>query len=637
VEMNVKQSQLRVYKEGLTWRSALAILYASIVFLPATIWVSLTSGAGLGSAIQYTTILLFTEIARLFGSKLTKQEVFIMWSSVGAAGTEAVALALIFNFYYRNAPTSYMFRDPITGLPLSQAIPTWFAPPLDSQVQFLRTLWHQDWLIPALITLGNWILVYRVRDIAIGFILYRLYSTIEDLPFPMQRVGAEIVVTLAEREPRKLRILIISAVISMAYSFILYGVPFITQMRLVPIPMPWIDFTRYLEVFLPGAAFGVATDLLSFASGFVLPFDVVVSMLIGSAAVFLIGNPLAVMMYPTAERPGLFGYTAGMGLRSIYQWSYLYLWASPMIGLAIAAGLAPIIRTPRNVINAFSSLRKIRDVEKETGVLQLSTIIILYLVSSIGTMALAYYLVPDFPIWIIFIICFVWPLIMGIISGRALALAGVGIDLPYFKNAMIMISGYKGINIWYAPLETSTGTWVLPSFKIAELTETKLTSWIKAYYLATLVAWSLSFIYVQIFWQIAPIPSSAYPYTAVYWPIQVMQHQIWVTRQMDIFRVEHILWAFIIGTACFLGTSFIKVPLFSPIGFVAGFGMPIPMPFTQFLGAIVGRIISKKIGSKWWDESKFAIVAGMGLGTGLVTAVTAAIGVITKSMWVLPY
>ena len=624
------------YKEGLTWRSFLAILYSSIVFLPAAIWVSLTSGAGLGSAVQYTTILLFAEIARFFGRKLTKQEVFIMWSSVGAAGTEAVAVALIFHLYYRNAPTSHMFKDPLTGLPLSQVIPTWYAPPLASQVGILRTLWHPDWIMPALVTLGSWILAYRINDIAMGFILYRLYSTVEKLPFPMQRVSAEMVTTISEREPHKFRVLIISAVISMAYGFVLYGVPFITQMRLVPIPMPWVDLTRYLEVLLPGSAFGIATDLLTFASGFVLPFNVVVSMLIGSVAVFLVGNPLAVLMYPTAERPGLFGYTTGMGLRSIYQWSYLYLWASPMIGLAMAAGLAPIIRKPRNIINAFTSLRRLKETEKKKGILQLPIIVALYLGSTLGTIVLVHWLVPDFPLWALFILCFVWPFIMAIISGRAIALAGVGVDVPYFRNAIIMISGYKGIDIWYAPLDTSPGTWVLTSFKIAELTETKITSWIKAYYLATLLAWPLSFLYVQIFWQIAPIPSSAYPYTAIYWPIQVMQHQIWVTRQMDIFRIEHILWAFIIGLGCFLGTSFTKIP-FSPIGFVTGFGMPIPTPFTQFIGALAGKIISKKVGSYWWNQNKFAIVAGIGLGMGLITAITAAIGVIGKSMWVLPY
>ncbi|MEM2465347.1 MAG: OPT/YSL family transporter [Candidatus Bathyarchaeia archaeon] len=639
---NRGESEIIKYGEGLTWRSFMAIIYAAVVFLPAAIWVQLTSGAVIGSAIQYTILFLFVQFARYFGSKLTKQEIYIIWSSTAQAGSEAIAIGLLYNLYYRNSPLAMMFKDPYTGELLSKIIPSWYAPPPGSPVVFTRTFLHPDWVMPIFVTLVTYILIFRISDIAVGFITYVLYSRVEKLPFPLQRVAAELCLTMAERKVEKLRVLIICAMIAMAYGALLYGVPFATAFVIVPIPMPWIDFTQNIEVILPGASLGIATDLLTVASGFILPFNVVLSMFIGAIAFYLIGNPLLVFMFPPKEGRlgGLFGWTTGMSLSSIWQWSTLYVWASILIGLALAGGLTPIIRYPKYIFRAFSSLKRLSDYERGSGVPPLWVILSMYFSANIAVIALLIFLVPDFPILILIFLTIVWQFLGAIISGRVLGETGLQISVPYISNAFFLLSGYQKVDIWYTPLagavSTGGGTWVLSAYKICELTETKISSWIKAYYLATLIGWAISFLYVSLFWQIAPIPSAAYPSASITWPVSVLMHALWVTRSLQVFRPDFIILSFICGFSIAFICDFLHIP-FSLISFFAGAASPIPNSISVMIGAIIAKIIQRRFGKEWWIENRYSVVAGFGLGSGIMMSIAAAIGVIRKSMWILPF
>jgi hypothetical protein len=67
-------------QSGFTWRTVLAIVYAAIVLLPAHLWLQLSSGIMLDLGLRYATLLLFVEVSRMWGKKLTKQEVFIIWA-----------------------------------------------------------------------------------------------------------------------------------------------------------------------------------------------------------------------------------------------------------------------------------------------------------------------------------------------------------------------------------------------------------------------------------------------------------------------------------------------------------------------------------------------------------------------------
>ena len=59
--------------------------------------------------------------------------------------------------------------------------------------------------------------------------------------------------------------------------------------RVADYPIPWADFNRQLHGTLRGASFGVATDILAFCGGFIIPFRVIVSMLLGAILSPIVG------------------------------------------------------------------------------------------------------------------------------------------------------------------------------------------------------------------------------------------------------------------------------------------------------------------------------------------------------------
>lgn len=65
---------------------------------------------------------------------------------------------------------------------------------------------------------------------------------------------------------------ILSVVIGIMWGFILYAFPFISwHIAGVPysfLPVTWVDMGNFIEQFMPGAIFGIATDFTLYFSGF---------------------------------------------------------------------------------------------------------------------------------------------------------------------------------------------------------------------------------------------------------------------------------------------------------------------------------------------------------------------------------
>ena len=111
-------------KSGFTWRSFMGILYGAVVLLPSSIWLTLTAGQDLSGIAAYAATFLVYEISRSYGSRLPKQEVFMIYtcSAMSAASWNAVALILLQNLYNRTGPVSWMFTAPAGGLCLSPSL-----------------------------------------------------------------------------------------------------------------------------------------------------------------------------------------------------------------------------------------------------------------------------------------------------------------------------------------------------------------------------------------------------------------------------------------------------------------------------------------------------------------------------------
>jgi len=617
----------------LTWRSLAGILYAGVVLLPAVLWLYFSTGSLIvASTAMYTTALLFGELARL-SKPLTKQELFIiMYGGTVAAGEFLITAGFVFSAYFRSSPIAAQFG-------LTEAIPNWLVPPLTSPAITQRNLMHPDWILPIIVVTSG-VLLAKICDVSLGFLARHLYIEVEELPFPMQQVEAQVCLTMAAKESKKIRIFTLSAIIAMAYAAILYALPFVSYAILgwpmVAIPQPWIDLNRLVGWILPGASFGVATGLTVFAMGFILPFNVIVSMFIGSVSFYFVGNTLLVNW-------GLFTeWFPGMSVSDAWTRSVLGFWASPMIGLIIAAAILPLVRHPGNFVKTFRDLLRMPTVAKRGGSISLKLIMALFLLTTLGSVLFVWMLVPGFRswVWVLILLSVGWTFIFTFASARAIGVTGMGPIAPYsptlyVREASYIATGYTGVDIWFAPLVVSSGgAFMCAVFKTAKLTDTNPIDYVKAYFIAFFIALIMGYIYVSAFWRIAPMPSALFP--CPFWPLTATIQSLFITRSLELFNPTLLIGAATVGSILFLIIEIGHLPL-SLMGLALGPTLPIPFTVSYMIGAIAAKLMERRMGKEWFQTNRTIIVAGIFTGVGLTVALSTAIALIARSMWALPY
>jgi len=613
-------------KRGITWRSLLGIIYSAAVIQPVVIWIYLATGNLILGLATYATIFVFSELAALSGKPLTKQEIliFMVGSQFASIGVYLWP-NLVYNLYLRRHPL-------IASIGIAALIPDWFAPNPKSPVWNLQTFFHPDWITP--ITLNLVMIISSILvDLSLGFLTRELYVIHEKLAFPIAQVQASICETLADRKPSRLKIFTFSSLISFIYGIILYAIPTLSEAILnrtmVVLPLPWIDLNSMVEHLVPGASLGIATDITVIAIGLILPPVITISVLIGSLAFYFVGNSLLVSI-------GLFTeWTPGMNLQNAWQRSILNYWAGPTIALGIAAGIMPLIINPRAIIDSFRSLLRI---PTAGGEVSLKLILLMYLAGIAIGIVTAVILVPQFPFWIFILLSGVWPFVINIISARSLGVTGLAINIPYVREGTIMASGYEGIDVWFAPTLVPAAAGVggaqwCERFKVAELTSTSPIDLVRAMLIAFPLALTLGFIYTQMFWTIAPIPSSLFP--APFWDINVTMTTLFLKRQATVFRPDWMAVTLVVGVVLQLLISFLRLPI-SLIGIAMGATWPIANAVGIMIGFMSLKILEHLYGKSWINQQKVTIVAGLFTGEGLIVAFSAAAAIISKSIWIRP-
>ena len=625
------------WREGFTHRVIFGAIYAALVLQPVILFSQLYSGAALTGAAVYLTLVLFDQIGRMSGKPLSMQELFTLQIAAGTAASDIIYLQLLWMSYLRTGSISISFG-------IADKIPTWIVPKANSMALIQRTLFHSDWMMPIAILIIAYVL-YKMCNISLGLISAHLYVEVEKLPFPLAQVSAQVIVTLAEREAERFKYFIIAALIGAIYSFIVYCLPLLSGVFLGAtisiIPFPWIDMNRLIETWLPGASMGIATDIIVLGTGFVVPFTVAVSQFIGSFIIYFIGNNLLVNL-------GLFRrWTPGMNISMVWSNSILDFWASLIIGIGIAAGIAPFLKHPEYISSTIKTLSSLSKISKRTGYLSAKLLITLYLAGSLGLILLTITLVPGFLpyIWILLILSPIWAFLSTLISARSLGLTGYNLSIPYVRESLLALTPYSNVDIWFAPIyvpssigfvwPTGGASWA-STLKVCHITRTKLSSVYKAWILATILAWIMGLFYVDIFWKLAPIPSTFYPWTVITWPVNAIYTGLWITKQIFVLN-SWLLIVGLIGGIVLSLLEFLKIP-FSLLGFAFGIATPIPTTLTVLAGAIIGRyFIPKIIGRDFWNKYKSVIVGGFAFGEGIIVGVGILIMLIVKSMWTMPY
>ncbi|MHA2297739.1 MAG: hypothetical protein ACXADA_17050 [Candidatus Hodarchaeales archaeon] len=621
---NVEDTSLgpeETYESGLTWRVGLAIVYSALIIQPAAIYLYFVTNNWFIGAVLNTTIVLFAVLAKLADNPLSKQEVFIMINVTSTALGMEMVVQLVFNYYLRHHPISK--TTIIDGVSLTNLIPSWFAPDFFGP---LSSLINPVFILPFLLLVVT-ALLGKFADISLGIVFNYLYTKVEVLPFPTADVEAERSKSLTWEDKRKFQIFSVSAIVASLIGIVLYALPLV--MNMVVIPIPWYDFNEFVDNILPGASFGIATDLITFATGFIIPMNVVLMILIGSIFVNVIANPILVQMGMLPR------WESGMSLLDTFNTSQLDFWLGPTIGFLIAASLIPILKNPKIFTRTIKDLAKLGE-SSESGAPRLSLLIIFFLLGTLGSVVIAVLLVPDLSLQFILIIIILtvgWSFISSLTMAYAFGITANLPLVPYIKESAFVATGAPiGGEIWFIPLVITQGGagWVA-TFKTADLTYTKRGSLIRAHFLAAFVAWIAGLFWVSALLSISQVPSTIFP--VPFWPLDVGRIVTFVSNPISIINPLILLISFIVALVLYFVQWITNLPI-SVISLAVGTTTAVPYAFTMFLGALFARVLKRRMIN--WDSDRAIIVAGIGAGLGIVISLATFLALILKTM-ALPF
>ena len=639
------------YIDGFGWRTVFGALFIGFVMMPGAIYLGLMAGQGMGPAAEWVTIILFLEVARRSYQSLKKQEIYLLYY-IGASLTQAVgALALtggvfaglIMNTYIVNTPIAHAFG-------ITQGVPNWAVPPPDSEALLRRTF--VDWVwAPAVGLILFTQLFGRMQTWGLGYVMFRLTSDVERLPFPLAPIAAEGATALAEsssqEEGWRWRVFSIGAMLGVGWGALYILLPAVTGLvfaqPITIVSIPFIDLTANTQKIMPASLSAIGTDPGMILVGFVLPYAIVIGTAISSIGCFIVGNPI---LYHYGYLPQ---WTPGIDLIQTQLITYFDFWLSIIIGVsAVVAiiGIGSVIRalTKKNEGEARGARLK---PPPGRGDISIWLSLLLWAVGTAAYVAMCQYLVPDFPLWILLFFGFVWTPIFSYINARMAGMAGTGIAIPYVKEASFMLARYDKVDIWFAPIPLADYGFMAQHFRTVELTRTKFISIVKAELLMLPIMLFCSFLFWNFIWRLSPIPSAQYPYAAKFWPAHAQTQVLWWTANragsenflLQAINVPYIMAGAGISAALYGIIALSGMPILLFYGLVNGVLGQAPYgAILMLIGALLGKhYFARRYGRENWQSYAPVLVAGYYCGMGLIGMGSVALALLSKSVSRLPF
>lgn len=656
-EITASDGQPVKFENGFTMRAVMGALFVTFIMLPGGIYLGLVVGSGLGSAAEWVTILLFSELARRSFAPLKRQEIYVLYLMAGQLANMSMAnLGLaggpfsqyIWNIYFRDSAAARAFG-------LSPYIPSWVIPPQGSPAIINRTFWHPDWLIPIAL-LVTWTILGVLNTYGLGYTLFRITSDMERLPFPMAPVAAGGATALAEAgtkgESWRWRVFSVGAMIGIVFGFFQSGIPIFTGAVLLQpvqiIPIPFLDLVQNTEHLFPGGAIGIDLGLWPILWGFVAPFPVVVG-----GAVSAILSQFAVA--PILQTHGMLPmWRPGMSAIYTQMVTSLDFWMSLGIGTGIAIGVIGIGSVVSTAIKVTRE-RNRPGARRERGSLTpppgrgdipIWLSIFLWFFTTTISIVITHKLIPRFPVWILLAFGYLYSPLVSYVSARMIGLTTRGVGFPMLREAVIIKSGYKGVDIWYANLQMNDFGYSAQWFREIELTGTNFRSILRMQIFMAPLTLFASFLFWSYFWHTNVIPSAQFPYAQKFWPLNATTEAIWKTANqpgannffMQAIKPNVIMWGGLGAMLLYAGFALAKAPILYFYGFVGGLGQLPTGAFGSLFGAFLGRYyLSKRLGAENWAKYTPVLLAGFACGGGLISMAMIALALIIKVTNYLPF
>ncbi|MBN98550.1 MAG: peptide transporter, partial [Gemmatimonadetes bacterium] len=407
------------------------------------------------------------------------------------------------------------------------------------------------------------------------------------------------------------------------------------------LPIPWIDFTRDLEQVLPATAFGIGTDLGLVLAGFVLPFWVVVG---GFVAILL-----QIACNPLLHHLGfLQRWHPGMDTIATHFSNELDVWMSVYMGTGAAVALAGIVQAGR-------ALRGYRQRKGEEGYrlprgrgdFPIWLAIALYAVAASAYIALCMYLLEDDLLPLVFLVLFAFVLtpLISFVNARMLGLSGQTVGIPMVREGAFLLSGYQGVDIWFAPIPYADHGRRAQMFREVELTGTRFTSIAKAELLILPISLVCGFLFWSLIWKMTPIPSLAFPYAQNYWHLIALKQFMWFSFTIEgglefreVVQLPWVLGGFALAAAALLTLTGLGLPVSLVYGFIRGLQSLPHLLIPEMVGACLGRYYcERRWGRERWRRWAPILLAGFACGNGLIGMASVGVVLIARSVAQLPY
>lgn len=643
------------WEDGFGLKAMIGAVFVGLVMTPASMYMQLVVGASIGTAAQWVTIILFIEVARRSFTTLKRPEIYVLYYMAGA--TLLSNSGLLWNQFMVQSENFRAFG-------IADKIPSWVAP-TDPDVLGTRSFFNRAWLVPiGLMIAGQ--LVQRLDQFGLGYVMYRLTSDVERLPFPMAPVNAQGITALADasggRETWRWRVFSFGAMLGMVFAAVYSALPAITGAFLPePIsifPIPFKDLTSNTESILKAVPMMLSFDLGILISGMVLPFWAMIGGAIALLAT-IIANPI---LYHYGI---LHSWREGVGAIRTIQANTLDFYFS--FGLGLTGAIAVI-----GFYHVFSGLLKRKRGLDEAGAptinwhaffhppagrgdLSLWVGLGIYVFSTLFSISLAYFLLHDAAVrglgsevtttllLVLFFYGFVYTPIISYVSTRMEGIVGMSVNVPFVREATFILTGYRGAAIWFAPFPIHNYSAQALYFRTTELTGTKVWSMVKAEAFIFPIIMISTLIFSQFIWAIAPVPSSAFPYAEKFWELTAFQQALIYSSTLpggqhgpfyEAFNAIYLFSGLGLALVTYMILSFFGLPVLLVYGIIRGLGGVTPEAILlQFVGAMLGRYhFAKKFG-KNWPQYRTVFFAGYTCGFGLTMMLALGLVFMSKSVF----
>lgn len=641
------------FEDGFGWGTVIMAFFVGLLMVPAQMYLQLVAGMSLGSAAEWVTVILYVEVARRAFKKLKRPEIFVLFYMCGAVvSSSAAGQGLLWQQF---AVQSEQLR----AMGITEYIPSWYAPS-NPDVLAVRSFLMGPWAVPLMLMVFGMFMA-RLNNFGLGYVMFRLTSDIERLPFPMAPVAAMGMTALAdasgEKETWRWRTFCFGSVIGMMFGFIYLGIPTVSGAlfagSLSILPLPFLDLTSYTDSFLPAMPVLISFDLAFVVSGMVLPFWAMVGSIIGLLFTLVVN--------PTLFHLGILdNWEPGIGGIKTVQANVMDFYFSFGLGLSFAIAVIGFYYLYKGLKGGKTGpklqWRRFLEPPPHRGDIPLWVALGIYFFSTTIYIALSWFLInkmsgplagPPFPLWLLIFFGFVYTPLVTYVSTRMEGIVGQQMPVPFVREATFILSGYKGAAIWFAPIPMYDASRQAMFFRTTELTGTKFTSLIKSEFLIFPIMVIGAITFSQFLWSIDNVPSELFPYANQFWELNAFQQGLIfsatlpgdvVTPFHDAFRPEFIGAGMALALAVFAVLNHFGLPIFLVFGVIRGLDQSMPhVIIPMFLGALLGRYVFRKRFGDKWPQYRIVTAAGFSSGVGLITMLCLGIVFVAKSVIKLPF